>query len=103
MFFPEKMLLINAIFLEKDADRVAETVIRQGDLQIADAGQINPWLKEMAQSYSEEETSQFRSRREKVENLVRSLKLTDQLKEVQPLARDWSEIDRQLETISPEI
>ncbi len=103
MFFPEKMLLINAIFLEKDADRVAETVIRQGDLQIADAGQINPWLKDLARSYTEEEAPQFRSRREKVENLIRSLKLTDRLQGVQPLTLDWAEVDRRLEAISPEI
>lgn len=103
MFFPEKMLLINAIFLEKDADRVAETIVRQGDLQIADAGQVNPWLKDLAQSYSEEETPQLRNRREKVENLIRLLKLTDRLKEVQPLPLDWSEIDRRLEVITPEI
>ncbi|MFH1213898.1 MAG: V-type ATPase 116kDa subunit family protein, partial [Candidatus Neomarinimicrobiota bacterium] len=103
MFFPEKMLLINALFPGKDAERVVETIIRQGDLQIADAAQVNPWIKDLARSYSGEETQQFRVRREKVENIVKALKLTDQLHGVQPLTDAWPDIDRRLDAATTEI
>lgn len=103
MFFPEKMLLVNALFPGKYAERVAGMIIRQGDLQIADAAQTNPWIKDLARSYSGEESPPFRTRREKVENMVKNLKLSDQLNDFQPITGQWEEIDRRLESAISEI
>ncbi|HRU45678.1 MAG TPA: V-type ATPase 116kDa subunit family protein [Candidatus Marinimicrobia bacterium] len=103
MFFPEKMLLVNALFPDKYTPKVVRMIIRQGDLQIADAAQTNPWIKDLARTYSTEESSQSQARREKVEGLVKTLKLTDQLHNFQPLSGDWMEIDQSLETAIAEI
>ncbi|HQK11942.1 MAG TPA: V-type ATPase 116kDa subunit family protein [Candidatus Marinimicrobia bacterium] len=78
-------------------------IIHQGDLQIVDAAQTNPWIKDLARTYSTEESSQSQARREKVEGLVKTLKLTDQLHNFQPLSGDWMEIDQSLETAIAEI
>ncbi|HPD26650.1 MAG TPA: hypothetical protein P5028_05935, partial [Candidatus Marinimicrobia bacterium] len=72
MFFPEKMLLVNALFPDKYTPKVVRMIIRQGDLQIADAAQTNPWIKDLARTYSTEESSQSQARREKVEGLVKT-------------------------------
>ena len=103
MFFPEKMLLVNALFPDKYTPKVVRMIIRQGDLQIADAAQTNPWIKDLARTYSTEESSQSQARREKVEGLVKTLKLTDQLHNFQPLSGEWMEIDQSLETAIAEI
>jgi len=103
MFFPEKMLLVNALFPDKYTPKVVRMIIRQGDLQIADAAQTNPWIKDLARTYSTEESSQSQARREKVEGLVKTLKLTDHLHNFQPLSGEWMEIDQSLETAIAEI
>jgi len=103
MFFPEKMLLVNALFPDKYTPKVVRMIIHQGDLQIVDAAQTNPWIKDLARTYSTEESSQSQARREKVEGLVKTLKLTDQLHNFQPLSGDWMEIDQSLETAIAEI
>ena len=103
MFFPEKMLLVNALFPDKYTPKVVRMIIHQGDLQIVDAAQTNPWIKGLARTYSTEESSQSQARREKVEGLVKTLKLTDQLHNFQPLSGDWMEIDQSLETAIAEI
>ncbi|MFA4922208.1 MAG: V-type ATPase 116kDa subunit family protein [Candidatus Neomarinimicrobiota bacterium] len=103
MFFPEKMLLVNALFPGQYAERVVSMIIRQGDLQIADAAQTNPWIKDLSRSYTAEESPQSQSRREKVEHLVKTLNLTEHLHQYQPLRGDWPEIDRHLETAMSEI
>lgn len=103
MFFPEKMLLVNALFPDKYTPKVVRMIIHQGDLQIVDAAQTNPWIKDLARTYSTEESSQSQARREKVEGLVKTLKLTDQLHNFQPLSGDWMEIDHSLETAIAEI
>jgi V/A-type H+-transporting ATPase subunit I len=102
MFFPEKMLLVNALFPGKYAERVAGMIIRQGDLQIADAAQTNPWIKDLAKTYSGEESPLFRNRREKVENLLKNLKLGDQLQNFQPISGKWAEIDHRLNPVISE-
>ncbi|HPD26636.1 MAG TPA: V-type ATPase 116kDa subunit family protein [Candidatus Marinimicrobia bacterium] len=103
MFFPEKMLLVNALFPDKYTPKVVRMIIHQGDLQIVDAAQTNPWIKDLARTYSTEESSQSQARREKVEGLVKTLKLTDQLHNFQPLSGEWMEIDQSLETAIAEI
>ena len=103
MFFPEKMLLVNALFPDKYTPKVVRMIIHQGDLQIVDAAQTNPWIKDLARTYTTEESSQSQARREKVEGLVKTLKLTDQLHNFQPLSGDWMEIDQSLETAIAEI
>jgi len=103
MFFPEKMLLINALFPGQYAERVVSMIIRQGDLQVADAAQTNPWIRDLSNSFSGEESTESQIRREKVENLIKTLKLTEQLHEFQPLSGTWPEIDRRLETAISEI
>ncbi|HNZ36363.1 MAG TPA: V-type ATPase 116kDa subunit family protein [Candidatus Marinimicrobia bacterium] len=97
------MLLVNALFPDKYTPKVVRMIIHQGDLQIVDAAQTNPWIKDLARTYSTEESSQSQARREKVEGLVKTLKLTDQLHNFQPLSGDWMEIDQSLETAIAEI
>jgi hypothetical protein len=85
MFFPEKMLLVNALFPGKYAERVAGSIIRQGDLQIADAAQTNPWVKDLVRPYTNEESPEYRTRREKVESIIKNLKLSDQMQDIKPI------------------
>ena len=103
MFFFFFLLLVNALFPDKYTPKVVRMIIHQGDLQIVDAAQTNPWIKDLARTYSTEESSQSQARREKVEGLVKTLKLTDQLHNFQPLSGDWMEIDQSLETAIAEI
>ncbi len=103
MFFPEKMLLVNALFPGKYAQRVVDTLIRQGDLQIADAAQINPWIGNTVRPYLSEESTQTQARRDKLEQLIKTLKLSEQLQLFPPLSGDWNTIDRQLEAVFAEI
>jgi len=103
MFFPEKMLLVNALFPGKYAERVAGSIIRQGDLQIADAAQTNPWVKDLVRPYTNEESPEYRTRREKVESIIKNLKLSDQMQDIKPIENPWPEVDRHLEAAISEI
>lgn len=95
MFISEKMVQISVLFSDKDVENVAETVIRQGDLQIADAADIEAWAGDLKKS-QDEKSSKMHERWEKVEDLFRSLKLSKQFDNVSPVKGDWDEIDHRI-------
>ena len=94
MFKPEQMEQIHVVFSEKDVGKVADAVVRQGALQIVDAAEMESWARNLTRAGSGEETVEMKTRREKVEGIMRDLEITDQLETVAPDEAPWEEIDR---------
>jgi len=84
---------IHVVFSEKDVGKVADAVVRQGALQIVDAAEMEGWARNLTRGGSGEETSEMKSRREKIEGIMRDLGITDQLETIRPDEAPWEEID----------
>lgn len=96
MFTPEKMEQVHVVFSDRDVARVADTVVRQGSLQIVDAAEMETWAQNLSRAGSGEETNEMRARREHVEGLLKGLGLTDGGEGIVPDERGWGELDRKL-------
>ncbi|MCJ7812819.1 hypothetical protein MUP95_05805, partial [bacterium] len=99
MFTPEKMEQIHVVYSEKDSDRVVDVVLRQGSLQLVDAADMELWAQYLSKAGDEEETSIMKTRRERVEGLLKDLSLIPQAEEMEPVESPWDEIDRKLDEI----
>ncbi|MDD5766069.1 MAG: V-type ATPase 116kDa subunit family protein [Candidatus Marinimicrobia bacterium] len=102
MFTPEKMVQISVLFSGNDVEKVAECVIRNGSIQIADAADMDEWAGELGKSDGKEISLEIRQRREKIESLVKSLKLSDKLIGVAPVEGDWKGLDPKIVEIDKE-
>jgi len=99
MFIPEKMEQINVLFFDKDVEKVAEAVVRQGALQIVDAAEVESWAKNLIRGGSGEETGELKTRREQVEGLINELSVPHDLEGIEPLEAPWAETDDKLEVL----
>lgn len=99
MFTPEKMIQIHVVFSMVDVDRVSETVVRQGSLQVVDAADMESWAKNLSRGGSGEESNEMRSRREKIQNLIKGLHISDVLENVESSEESWATVDHRLEEI----
>ncbi|MFA4838163.1 MAG: V-type ATPase 116kDa subunit family protein [Candidatus Neomarinimicrobiota bacterium] len=102
MFTPERMIQISVLFSGRDVEKVAECVIQNGSIQIADAADMDEWAGELGRPDGKEISLEVRQRREKIESLVKSLKLSDKLTGVTPIEGNWSDLDRQIVEIEKE-
>ena len=73
MFTSEKMVLIHIVFSTSDAGQVADTMVRHGAIQIVDSAKMGDWAQQLEKGSSNEETSEFKNRRERVERLLLAL------------------------------
>ncbi|MBN2029656.1 hypothetical protein JW824_05370 [bacterium] len=99
MFTPEKMEQIHVVFSEKDSDRVIDVVLKQGSLQLVDAADMELWAQHLSKAGDEEETAAMRTRRERIEDLLKHLSLLPQTKEIQSIEKPWDEIDQKIADI----
>lgn len=99
MFTPEKMAKIHILFSQDDVHRVAGAVVRQGSLQIVDAGLQDSWARNLVPGSSGEEPEEIRRRREQVEGLLADLNLEARFDGVQPLDEDLSAAFQNLGTV----
>ncbi len=93
MFTPEKMEQIQILFSEKDLDPVADVVVRQGILQMTDAAEMDSWAEHLSKVGTGDEPSEMRTRRERIESLVKSLSLSDDTRDIEPAQEKWDDID----------
>ncbi len=93
MFIPEKMVQINVVFFEKDVNEVADAVVRQGSLQVVDAADMEDWAKHLHRGGSGEETSELKTRRDRIEGMHKDLGAKVQLENITPSDEQWEEID----------
>jgi len=103
MFTPEKMVQISVLFSGNDVEKVAECVIRNGSIQIADAADMDEWAGELGKPDGKEISLEIRQRREKIESLVKSLKLSDKLAGVNPVEGGWKDLDPKIVEIEKEL
>jgi V/A-type H+-transporting ATPase subunit I len=96
MFVPEKMIHAQAVFSMCHVDAVAESVVRQGVLQMVDAAEVEDWAGELARAGTGDEPPDMRSRRERAENALKLLDLGFALKNTGPAPGGWEELDRKL-------
>jgi V/A-type H+/Na+-transporting ATPase subunit I len=94
MFIPEKMIHIQAVFPARDVDAVAESVVRQGVLQMVDAAEISDWAGELPKAGTGDENPDMRSRRERLENTMKLLDLDGALRDAEFARGSWEDIDR---------
>ena len=99
MFTPEKMEQINVLFAERDVDKVAETVVRQGSLQIVDAADVESWAKSLSRGGTGDEPSEMKTRREQVEALIKGLNITPRFEGVTPDEAPWHELEGKIGNI----
>ena len=93
MFTPEKMEQINVLFAEKDVDKVAETVVRQGSLQIVDVADVESWAKSLSRGGTGEEPSEMKTRREQVEGILKGLNIMPDFEGITPDETPWHELE----------
>jgi V/A-type H+-transporting ATPase subunit I len=77
MFRSEKMVLIHVVFSFRDAERIADTVVRHGSIQIIDSAEMEDWAQQLEKGRLEDEPIEMKARREKVEGLLRILNLPE--------------------------
>jgi V/A-type H+-transporting ATPase subunit I len=93
MFTPEKMIQAQAVFSNRDIDAVAESIVRQGVLQMADVAEVEDWAGELAAAGTGDEPADMRTRRERIEAVMKLLDVPDSTKNGSPAAGKWEEID----------
>jgi len=103
MFIPEKMTQIQAVFHKHDMDSVAEAVIRDGNLQITDAGDLESWASELSRFGTEEETEAARDRRERIEGILKDLAVEPKFHGLEPVTESWETLDRRIAEIAGRI
>ncbi len=96
MFTTEKMEQIRVVFSERDVDRVVDAVVREGTLQIVDAAEVENWAQNLSRAGTGEETGELRARRERVEQLLKGLSLSDRIDGVVPAEGEWDGLDKRL-------
>lgn len=96
MFVPEKMIHVQAVFSIRDVDAVAESVIRQGVLQTADAGEIEDWAQSLSRAGTGEETPEMHDRRELAEHALKIFSCRTEEKGTVQARGKWEKIDKQL-------
>jgi V/A-type H+-transporting ATPase subunit I len=99
MFIPEKMMQIQAVFSNRDADAAVEAVIRDGNLQITDVGDIEPWARELSKYGAGEEADSMSERRELVEGLLKDLAVEPKFEGLPPARDSWENLDTQIHEI----
>ncbi|HHS14295.1 MAG TPA: hypothetical protein ENN03_11095 [bacterium] len=103
MFTPEKMAKIHILFSQADVHRVAEAVVRQGSLQLVDAGHQDSWARNLVPGNSGEEPENIRRRREQVEGLLADLNIATRFDGVQPLEEDMNRAFQNLDAAEKSI
>lgn len=99
MFTPEKMEQIQILFSEKDLDRVVDVVVQQGTLQMVDAAEMDNWAEHLSRVGTGDESSEMRTRRERIESLMKTLSFAESAEEGESGQGDWSDIDQKLPEI----
>jgi V/A-type H+-transporting ATPase subunit I len=99
MFTPEKMEQIQILFSEKDLDRVVDVVVQQGTLQMVDAAEMDNWAEHLSRVGTGDESSEMRTRRERIESLMKTLSLTDSREEGEVVQGEWGDIDQEIPAI----
>jgi vacuolar-type H+-ATPase subunit I/STV1 len=94
------MQQIHVVFSDRDVGGVADVVVRLGTLQVVDSVEMESWAGTLEKAGTGEEPDSLRQRRDSVERLIRALKLSDSLENLQPETSDWEEIDERVESIS---
>jgi len=100
MFTPEKMMQIQAVFHKGDVDAVAEAVIRDGNLQTTDAGDLETWASELDRYGTEEETGSMRDRRERIEGMLKDLSVVPKFEGLEPASETWESLDPKIAEIA---
>jgi V/A-type H+/Na+-transporting ATPase subunit I len=97
MFTPEKMTQIQAVFHRRDLGAVAETVIRDGNLHLTDAADLEPWAQEL-QTYggAGEEGQAGRDRRERIESMLKDLSIVQKFDGLEPAPEPWEALDPEI-------
>ncbi len=96
MFTPEKMEQIHVVYSEKDSDRVVDVVLKEGSLQLIDTADMELWAQHLSIAGDEEETSTMKTRRERVEGLLKDLSLSAKAEGIEPIESPWDEIDHKI-------
>lgn len=96
MFTPEKMEQIQILFSEKDLDRVVEVVVQQGTLQMVDAAEMDNWAEHLSRAGTGDEPNEMRTRRERIESLMKALSLSESPEQGGAVQGDWDEIDQKI-------
>ncbi|HDQ45262.1 MAG TPA: hypothetical protein ENN17_07190 [bacterium] len=99
MFTPEQMQQIHVVFSNRDIDPVAEVIVRLGTLQVVDSVELESWAGTLEKAGTGEESEALRLRRERVETLIRDLRLNDSLEKIEFEPDDWESIDVKLDSI----
>jgi V/A-type H+-transporting ATPase subunit I len=103
MFIPEKMMQIQAVFSDHDVDAVADAVIRDGNLQMADAGEVESWAQELSKYGSDEETGAMRDRRERIERMCKDLSIESKFEDIESAHESWEALDPKTAEIEAQI
>ncbi len=103
MFTPEKMDQVHVVFFEKDVDRVADTVVRQGTLQIVDAADMESWAEELMRVGRGEKTTEMEERQKKIEALLNDLEITPDLSSAAPSEELWGKLDQKIADIEDSV
>jgi len=96
MFTPEKMQQVLVVFSDKDVNRVADAVVRQGSLQIVDAADMEEWAHDLPKGGTGEETGEMKVYRERVENIMKNLGLAFSAEHAVLNEGPWEGLDRRI-------
>ncbi len=87
------MIQAQAVFSNRDIDAVAESIVRQGVLQMADVAEVEDWAGELAAAGTGDEPADMKARRERIEAVLKLLEVPDPAKNGKPASGKWEEID----------
>ena len=103
MFTSEKMVLIHVVFSIRDADRIADAVVRDGSLQVIDSADMAKWAQQLDQGRQEDETFEMKTRRERVEGLLRILNQKESEKGIVPNEDPWHRLENKMNDVERSI
>ena len=103
MFTPEKMIQIHVVFSDQDIDPVAETLVRQGAVQLIDSAEADDWAQNLNIAGSGDESESIKSRKDQIEVLFKRLGLPSQLYDAKPLEESWDVSESKLKQISSDL
>lgn len=103
MFTPEKMVQIHCVFSDQDVDAVAETLVRQGAMQLIDSADTDDWAQNLTKAGSGEENEILKGRKDQADSLVKRLGLSQNLQHVALLEGSWEEWEPKVQTIREQL
>ena len=94
---------IHVVFSEKDVDRVADSVVQHGLLQVVDSAEMEQWAQTLTTAGTGEETAEMQSRRERVERLLKALNLEVSVEEAKNAEGSWQSLDEKVAEIERDV